>query len=69
MELGEGRGGAPVHVRAIPYIDMRDHLQSACHMYPQKSRCGSHSQCGRLMGLISVEFLPLGETNGPVGEK
>lgn len=58
MELGEeGGGGALVQARAIPYIDMTDHLQMACHMCLWQSHSGSHHQCGKLTSLISVAFL------------
>lgn len=58
MELGEeGGGGALIQARAIPYIDMTDHLQTVCHMCPRQSRPGPHHQCGRRMSLSSVGFL------------
>ena len=56
-----GRGGALAQVRAIPYIDMTDHLYTACLVCPGGSHYGSRRQCGRLVSFLSVESLLTGE--------
>lgn len=65
MELGEeGRGGAAGQLRALPYIDMKDHLQAVCHMCSRESCSGLHGQCNpEDDGLVFKRMAPKGRNS------